>query len=72
MAELNQNKKPKNRLKLIFDWKHSSIFKFATVHNCSTELLYEKYRKISQGGDHASFTKKLIKKLTKKFHGTIE
>ena len=31
MAELNQNKKQKkkkkNQLKLIFDWKHNSIFK---------------------------------------------
>ena len=48
MAELNQNKNQNNQLQVIFDWKHSSIFKQATFHKCSTELLYQKYGKISQ------------------------
>ena len=37
------------------DWKHSSMFKQGTVRRCSTELLYWRYRKISQWGAHASF-----------------
>ena len=55
MAELNKNKNQNNQLQVIFDWKHSSIFKQATFISARQNYCTKSMGKFPKKVAHASF-----------------